>query len=267
MLKSKVVTKNSIETNQGVVMKINKRLNKILFTGAVAASLVAMSGFAAAATKVKGLITAVDGNTITIKDANNNTQTMTVSSATKIHSTKGLTGAVFSTVEQSALMPGLPISAEVDNGAATKIDFKSEDFKVAQQVQAGTETRMNEFGTYEAIATADVLFDTGSTVISAKGQSDLKALATKALATKDYMVVVTGFTDSTGNAAQNQILSTKRAAAVTNFLQQKCGLGPGRVKAPDGLGIAADAGTGSNANARRVNVKVVVDIGVAAGNK
>lgn len=244
------------------------KIHKIIFTSVVAASLVAMSGFAAAeATKVKGLITAVDGNTITLKDTNNQVQTITVSSDTKIHSTKGLTGAVFSTVEQSALMPGLPISAKVENGTATAIDFKSEDFKVAQQVQAGTETRMNDFGTYEAVATTDVLFASGSTVISSQGQSDLKALATKALATKDYLVVVTGFTDSTGNAAQNQVLSTKRAAAVTNFLQQKCGLGPGRVKAPDGMGIAADAGSGSNANARRVNVKVVVDKGVAAGSK
>ena len=244
------------------------KINKIFFAGVVAASLIAMSGFAAAAaTKIKGLITAVDGNTITVKDSNNNMQTISVSSATKIHSTKGMTGALYDTVQQSALMPGLPISAEVENGTASKVSFKSEDFKVAQQVQAGTETRMNEFGTYDLLATADVLFASGSTVISSQGMSDLNAFATKAKATKDYMVIVQGFTDSTGNAAANQVLSDKRAAAVTNYLAQKSGLQPGRIKAPDGLGIAADAGTGSNANARKVTVKLVVDKGVAAGNK
>jgi outer membrane protein OmpA-like peptidoglycan-associated protein len=80
-------------------------------------------------------------------------------------------------------------------------------------------------------------------------------------------VVVQGFTDSTGDAAANQVLSTKRAAAVTNFLQQKGGLSPGRVQAGDGMGVAPDAGSGSNANARKVVVKLVVDKGIEGGKK
>ena len=164
-------------------------------------------------------------------------------------------------------MPSLPISADVDNGVASKVSFKSEDFKVAQQVKAGTETRMNDFGKYEALAVTDVFFASGSAKISEQGMKDLAAFATKAKATEDYLVVVTGYTDSTGNAEANQKLSTMRAAAVTNYLQQKQGLGPGRVKSPDGLGIAADAGTGSNANARKVEVKLVVDKGVQAGKQ
>ncbi len=234
---------------------------------AAAVLLVALPAFAADGMKIKGLITAVNGNTITVKDANNAVQTFTVAPDAKIHSTKGLTGAVFDTVEQSALMPGLPISADLTDGTATKISFKSEDFKVAQQVQAGTETRMNDFGTYEALATVDVLFASGSTTISTQGKSDLMALASKAKNTKDYRVVLQGFTDSTGDAAANQKLSTMRAAAVANYLQQKGGLSPGRVESPDGMGIASDAGSGNNANARKVTVKLVVDKGVNAGNK
>ena len=234
----------------------------------LAAGLIALSASAlASGSKIQGLITAVNGNTLTVKDQNNNTQTITVSPDTKIRSTKGLTGAVYSTVEQSALMPGLPITAEVADGTATKISFKSEDFKVAQQVQAGTETRMNEFGTYESLASTDVFFASGSAEISAQGKSDLAAFAAKAKATQDYLVVVTGYTDSTGNAAANQKLSAARAAAVTQYLQQQQGLAPGRVKAPDGLGIAPDAGTGSNAGARKVNVNLVVDKGVQAGKQ
>lgn len=245
-------------------MRIDRHLKKILLA---AAFLLAMPGLAAASdgTKVKGLITAVNGNTITIKDQNNASQDITVSSNTDIRSTKGMTGVIGSKVEQGALMPGLPISAEVVNGVATKISFKAEDFKVAQQVQAGTETRMNEFGTYEALASVDVFFASGSAAISAQGKSDLDAFAAKAKATADYLVVVTGYTDSTGNAAANQKLSAQRAAAVTQYLQQNQGLSPGRVKAPDGMGVASDAGTGSNAGARKVNVKLVVDKGVQAG--
>ncbi len=259
-------------------MKMSKRFNKTLLSISTATLILAISGLASAdATKIKGLITAVQGNTITIKDTNNQVQTITVSSDTKIHSTKGLTGAVFETVQQSALMPGLPISADVDNGVASKVSFKSEDFKTAQQVQAGlaptdaqvaaNTARMNDFGTYEVLDSADVLFASGSSAISSQGTSDLNAFATKAKATKDYMVIVQGFTDSTGNAAANQVLSDKRATAVTNYLAQKAGLQPGRIKAPDGLGIAPDAGSGSNAGARKVTVKLVVDKGVQDGVK
>lgn len=254
-------------------MLTKKNLKRLLLAASVSTLLVTLPGFAADGdkSKIKGLITDVQGNTITVKDTNNVTQTITLSPDTKVKSTKGLTGAIQDSVEQTALMPGLPISADVVAAGtgfnATKIEFKSEDFKVAQQVRAGTETRMNEFGTYDVLASTDVLFASGSTTISAQGKSDLMAIATKAKSTKDYRMVVQGFTDSTGDAATNQRLSTMRAAAVTNFLQQKAGVSPGRVQSPDGMGIAADAGTGSNANARKVTVRLVVDKGVNAGNK
>jgi len=171
-------------------------------------------------------------------------------------------------------MAGLPFNAEVvasgSGFTATEISFRSEDFKTAQQVEAGvapTQARMNDFGTYEALATAEVLFASGSTAISSKGQSDLKALAEKAKDTKDYRVVVQGFTDSTGDAAANEKLSARRAAAVTDFLQKKAGLSPGRVFAGDGMGVATDAGSGSNANDRKVVAKLVIDKGIEGGKK
>ena len=109
------------------------------------------------------------------------------------------------------------------------------------------------------------MFDSGSTQISEAGKADLTAFAQKAKETQDYQVVLQGFTDSTGNAEANQRLSMRRANAVSNYLQQQAGLAPGRVRAGDGMGIAADAGRGSNANARKVVVKLIVDKGVQAG--
>ena len=257
-------------------MNIKTGKKHLMLAAAIVAILAALPVFAADGdkSKIKGMITGVQGNTVTLKDANNVEQTITVSPDTKIKSTKGLTGAIHDKVEQSALIPGLPITADVVAAGtgfnATEVSFKADDFKTAQQVQAGlapTKARMDDFGTYEALATVDVLFASGSTAISAKGKSDLTAFAAKAKDTKNYMVVVQGFTDSTGDAATNQRLSTKRAFAVTNFLQETGGLAPGRVTAPDGLGVATDAGAGSNANARRVTVKLVVDKGQAAGNQ
>ncbi|WP_368565233.1 OmpA family protein [Pseudoxanthomonas sp. UTMC 1351] len=253
----------------------------LMLIAAVLVLMAAVPAFAADGdkSKLKGLITAVQGDTITIKDANNAEQTIRVSPSTSYKRTKGLTGIVHEKAKQTALMPGLPISADVTAAGAgfnaTEISFKSEDFRTAQQVQAGLATtkaeveanaaRMNDFGTYEALATVDVLFASGSAAISAQGKTDLLALAAKAKETKDYRVVVQGFTDSTGDAVTNQKLSATRAAAVTDFLQEQAGASPGRVLAGDGMGVAADAGTGSNANARKVVVKLVVDKGVQDG--
>lgn len=254
-------------------MNSKKRQQHLVLTAAILA-LLALPAFAADGdkSKVKGLITGVQGNTVTLKDANNVVQTITLSPTTTYKRTKGLTGVLFEKAEQGALIPGLPISADVaaagSGFTATEVSFKSEDFKTAQQVQAGlapTTARINDFGTYEALETAEVLFASGSSTISAAGKSALDAFATKAKATKNYQVVLQGYTDSTGNAAANQKLSTARVDAVTHYLQQQAGLQPGRVRAGDGMGVASDAGAGNNAGARKVVVKLVVDKGVQDG--
>lgn len=257
-------------------MNVKKQQARLMLVAALVAILTALPAYAADGdkSKIKGLITAVQGNTITIKDQNNVQQTLTVAPDTRFKRTKGLTGVIHEKAEQTALIPGLPISADVVAAGtgfnATEISFKSEDMRTAQQVQAGlapTTARMDEFGTYEALDTAEVLFDSGSASISAKGKSDLDALAAKAKDIKNYQVVLQGFTDSTGDAAANQRLSMRRADAVSNYLQQQAGLAPGRVRAGDGMGVASDAGGGSNAGARKVVVKLVVDKGVQAGAK
>lgn len=247
---------------------------RLLRAAMLAVMLVALPAAAADGdkTKIKGLVTAVQGDTITVKDADNVEQTVTVSADTVFKKTKGLTGAIHEKVGPGAVIPGLPVTVDAvaagSGFAASEVSFKSEDFKVAQQVEAGlapTTARLDDFGKYEALATAEVLFDSGSAAISAAGKADLDALAAKAKDTADYQVVLQGFTDATGDAAANQRLSERRATAVTNYLQQQAGLAPGRVRAGDGMGVAPDAGSGSNANARKVVVKLVVDKGVQAG--
>jgi OOP family OmpA-OmpF porin len=245
-------------------MTLRKFAKNTLLTTAIMTLLAAVPALADEA-KIKGLITSVKGNTVTVRDSSNASQTFTISSDTVFKKTKGLTGVVHDKVERGALMEGLPVSADVVDGVATEVSFKSEDLKTAQQIDAGqssTRERMDNFGTYESLQEAEVMFASGKTTINDKGKADLKALAAKAKETKDYRIVLQGFTDSTGDAAANQRLSTMRAAAVANFLQQKGGLSPGRVTTPDGMGIAADAGSGSNANARKVVAKLIVDKGV-----
>ena len=264
-------------------MNTSKPQKHLLLAATLVAILAALPAFAADGdkSKIKGLITAVQGNTITVKDANNNVQTITVSSDTKFKRTKGLTESRARegrTKRPDARPADQRRRRRPGNGFnATEISFKAEDFKTAQQIQAGVaptsarvdaaDARMDDFGTYEALATAEVQFASGSAAISEKGKSDLMDFAAKAKDTKNYQVVLQGFTDSTGDAAANQKLSTMRANAVENFLRQQAGLAPGRVRAGAGMGVAADAGSGSNADARKVVVKLVVDKGVQDANK
>ena len=264
-------------------MTLKLHFNKLLLAGAAATMLVATPGFAADgdASKISGLITAHTGNVLTVVDANNVTQTINLTPTTGVQSSEGALNVRKDTVDQTALIPGLRINADVvaagTGFTAVKIDFKSGDFKTAQAVQAGVATteaqalanknRLNDFGTNEKLASADVLFASGSTAISAQGKSDLMAFAQQAKATKGYQVTVNGYTDSTGNAAENQRLSKARANAVINFLQEKAGLSTSRVQSGNGMGVAADAGSGSNAGARKVTVRLFVDKGVADGNQ
>jgi len=256
-------------------MNIKMQLSHCLLAGAAAALLVAMPAFGADGDKshLEGLITGVAGNTLTIKDSNNVTRTITLTPETTVKSVSGLVGGQRRETEQSALIPGLPITADVvaagAGSTATQINFKAQDLKSAQQIHAGmagTNQRMDDFGTHQTLATVDVTFASGSTAISAKGKSDLMGLAEQAKSTKGYLVSTTGYTDSTGSAAKNAALSKARAVAVQDFLQKSGGLLPARVIASDGMGVAADAGTGSNANARKVTVNLLQDKGVAGGS-
>ncbi|WP_367346144.1 OmpA family protein [Stenotrophomonas bentonitica] len=246
-------------------------------------ALTALGAYAAdeAKTKLKGVITAVQGDTITVVDQSRTAHTVTVSPETKLKKTKGLTNVIHEKVDSSVLAAGLPVTVEgTGNGsqlAAREISFRSEDLRTTRQIEAGMATtnaevgamgkRMDEFGTYEQLDAVDVTFDSGSAKLSAAAKSSLDTFAAKAKQTKNYAVVLQGFTDSTGNAAANQRLSTQRANAVANYLQQNAGLAPGRVRAGDGMGVAPDAGSGSNSSARKVVAKLVVDKGVQAGAK
>jgi outer membrane protein OmpA-like peptidoglycan-associated protein len=249
-------------------MKFRKRAKTALIATAIAGLIAALPALADG-TKLKGMITKVQGDVVTIKDTNNAEQTFNISADTVFKKTKGLTGVVHDKVERGALMAGLPVTAEIVDGVATEVSFKSEDLKTSQQIDAGTASqreRMDNFGQYESVQEAEVFFASGKTTLDQKGKDALMALAAKSKELKDFRIVLQGFTDSTGDAAANQRLSTMRAAAVANFLQQKAGVSPGRVMTPDGMGIAADAGSGSNANARKVVAKLVIDKGVSGSN-
>ena len=137
-----------------------------------------------------------------------------------------------------------------------------------QEIQATTQ-RFSELSEYNTTAKATVYFATGSSTISDSDKAALKLLAATAVGTKGYIIQVKGFADSSGSAAMNQNLSMDRAQAVVAFLLQNCSVPLRHIVAPGAMGIADPAAPNETADGRadnrRVDVKVLVNRGVAGG--
>ena len=87
---------------------------RVLRAFVLAVALVALPAAAADGdkTRIKGLVTAVQDDTITVRDGNNVEQTITLSADTVYKKTRGLTGVIHEKVERTALIPGLPVAVE-----------------------------------------------------------------------------------------------------------------------------------------------------------
>ena len=72
----------------------------------------------------------------------------------------------------------------------------------------------------------------------------------EAEATDNALLLVVGYTDSTGNQEYNQVLSERRAGRVVNYLQQECGWAPYRMLTPTGMAEADPAADNSTAAGR-----------------
>src|SRR3546814_18918430 len=83
--------------------------------------------------------------------------------------------------------------------------------------------RMGDIDKYNVKNTTNVNFDTGKAVLSDQAKNDLCATATAAEGVDNALLLVVGYTDSTGTPEFNQELSEKRAGRVVNYLQQACG--------------------------------------------
>jgi chemotaxis protein MotB len=119
-------------------------------------------------------------------------------------------------------------------------------------------------GLVATIATDHVLFDTGSTRVSAAGQQIIAAIA-PTLSGISNRVLVEGHTDNVPlnqNGYTNWNLSTDRAVAVLQILQGSFGIDPARLSGA-GYGeyhpVASDATAQGRAANRRVEVVVLTD--------
>lgn len=230
--------------------------------------LAAPSPAPAQETTLKGMIVSHQGSTIVVRSGGADTP-VELTDTTKVRSVAGALGVRGEDHPASDLIRGLAVEVTtVQSGGAltaSEVTFKKGDLKTAKQIEAGlvgTEQRIDDVGELVPAGRAKVFFKVGSAALSEKGKQDLQAIAAKAKAIKGYRLAVVGRADPTGNVEANQRLSEARAAAVTAYLLQACGVLPGSILPSAAVGespVMQDPDPPKNdAEARRVTVTIAV---------
>lgn len=140
----------------------------------------------------------------------------------------------------------------------------------ANQGVNAVNTRVGNLDNYTPKENATVYFRSGSTTLTAQAKQDLDNLVQQAKNEHGYVIEVTGFADTTGPAALNQRLSDQRAQAVITYLEEQGDIPVHRILPASGLGTTHEAAANNTSAGRKLNrrveVKVLVNQGLVAGN-
>ncbi len=165
-------------------------------------------------------------------------------------------------------------SANGGDLVARQVNFRGGDLKTASMIRTGTNQRfeeqtaataalrgrMGDIDNYNIKGTTNVNFDTGKYALSEEAKANLCAAAQQAEQTSNALLLVVGYTDSTGPEEYNQTLSEKRAARVINHLQQQCRWKPYRMLTPTGMAEADPLADNSTPEGKAQNRRVAVNI-------
>jgi outer membrane protein OmpA-like peptidoglycan-associated protein len=248
---------------------------------------------------VEGFISARRGREIQITGEDGTRTTVVVADATEIRARGGFLGLDRASLTADALLNGLPVEAETvrweDGLIASRIRFRNRDLETAAMIRGATEQqfaeqgaaidentagigentvaigentalanalrgRMGDIDQYNIKGVTNVYFDTGKWDLSPQGQRDLCAAAEQADAESNALLLVVGYTDSTGDQDYNQVLSERRAGRVVNYLQQQCSWAPYRMLTPTGMAESDPLADNSTAEGRAQNRRVSVNI-------
>jgi OOP family OmpA-OmpF porin len=227
--------------------------------------------------EIKGVITARNSDRIRVTAADGSNTVIYVNETTRIRSGGGLFGGGRK-VGTEGLLNGIPVTVKtMQAGAvllASQISFKSSDLRTATMIRNGTNQRfeeqaaatealrgrMGDIDKYNIRSTTNVYFDVGKSVLSPNAKADLCAAATSAEATENALILVVGYTDSTGSDEYNQTLSDRRASSVINYLQQTCRWKPYRMLMPTGMAESDPLASNDTAEGRAQNRRVSVNI-------
>jgi len=233
--------------------------------------------------EIKGIISAQKGNRFQVLSNDGTRTTIAVNANTKVKASKGFLGLNSDKLPEDALLTGLPVTVKTmqSNGNlfANQIKVKNKDLKIANMIHTGTaqgfaeqraatdalRSRVSDIDQYNIKSTTNVNFDTGKAALSFQDKSELCATASQAEATDNALLLVVGYTDSTGPQELNQRLSEKRATNVVNYLQQACGWKPYRMLTPTGMAKADPIADNDTPQGKAQNRRVAVNILVSKG--
>jgi OmpA-OmpF porin, OOP family len=231
--------------------------------------------------EIKGIISARSGDRLQVTTADGGRTIIAINDSTKIKASKGLFGS--SKLAGASLLNGLPVTVKTlqygDALLASQINLRNTDLKTANMIHTGTAQgfseqtaataalrgRMGDIDEYNIKGTTNVNFDTGKAMLSAQGKADLCATANAAGGMKNSLLLIVGYTDSTGPDELNQTLSEKRASSVVNYMQQACGWKPYRMLTPTGMSKSDPLADNSTAEGKAQNRRVSVNILVSKG--
>ncbi len=231
--------------------------------------------------EIKGIISARSGSRIQVTTDDGTKTIIAINDATQIKASKGIFSR--SKLADNSLLNGLPVTVKTlqsgDNLIASQISLRNKDLKTASMIRTGTAQgfaeqtaatealrgRMGDIDEYNVKGTTNVNFDTGKSVLSGQGKTDLCATVTAAQGVKNALILVVGYTDSTGGDDFNQQLSEKRASRVVNYIQQNCGWKPYRMLTPTGMAKADPLASNDTATGKAQNRRVAVNILVSKG--
>jgi OOP family OmpA-OmpF porin len=229
--------------------------------------------------ELKGFISARNDEKMQVTSADGARTVVLIYEATKIKASSGLFGGSKGKPTPASLLNGLPVTVKTWQTAdgtliANQVVYKNNDFKTANMIRSGTAQgfeeqtaatealrgRMGDIDKYNVKATTNVNFDTGKWQLSEQGKADLCNAASQANGMENALLLVVGYTDSTGPEDFNQMLSEKRASRVVNYLQQACGWKPYRMLTPTGMAMADPLADNSTPEGKAQNRRVAVNV-------
>lgn len=235
--------------------------------------------------RIEGVIAARGDDEFEVEMVDGRTAMIAYDDQTKIKGGGGFLGVGGKSHGANALLAGLPVTVETVRWGkklvASEVKFKGKQLEMAKMVRGGThrqfaehasqikknaalaealKSRMGDIDKYNIKGTTNVYFDTGKFALTPEAQGNLCAAASEADAMDSALLLVVGYTDSTGSYEANQALSEKRAGRVVNYLQQACGWKPWRMLSPTGMATADPAADNATAEGKAQNRRVAVNI-------
>lgn len=144
-------------------------------------------------------------------------------------------------------------------GAASGLYLDKKEQRLRQQMAGtGVEVNRNSDGSVGLVMPGNITFDTNQSTIKSNFYTTLNKVAQTLTEDNKSAILVTGYTDNTGNDSINMPLSQARAQAVANYLVAQ-GVSSNKINA-QGHGAANPIASNATPSGREQNRRVEISI-------